>query len=277
MSAIGVGVIMDRDFSLGLMMMKAFPTILRLQELDINMIRLMGLNEKRQEELENIHGIRRDLEVQLVRKEHQVLELKKDIKLAEVQTREVEEKIEKLEKQQSAVKKVDEFNAMSQQITTAQREKIALQKQNTEREEQLVTEEELLTNLKESLESTKESTQTVEKEILDGVTVINNEGKKLKVERMELAKEADTEVLRIYERLMQNKKDRVVVPNESRACSGCHIVVTPQHENLVRKGERLVFCEHCSRLHYWPEEEVAVEPGAPETRRRRRRTPATSQ
>ena len=62
--------------------------------------------------------------------------------------------------------------------------------------------------------------------------------------------------LHIYERLLRNKKDRVVVPIENRTCSGCHIVLTAQHENLVRKGENLVFCEHCSRIHYWQESEA---------------------
>ena len=60
----------------------------------------------------------------------------------------------------------------------------------------------------------------------------------------------------IYERLLRNKKDRVIVPIENRTCSGCHIVLTAQHENIVRKGENLVFCEHCSRIHYWQESEA---------------------
>ncbi len=33
-------------------------------------------------------------------------------------------------------------------------------------------------------------------------------------------------------------------------------MLTAQDENLVRKGERLVFCEHCSRIHYWQESEA---------------------
>ena len=33
-------------------------------------------------------------------------------------------------------------------------------------------------------------------------------------------------------------------------------MLTAQDENLVRKGERFVFCEHCSRIHYWQESEA---------------------
>ena len=82
--------------------------------------------------------------------------------------------------------------------------------------------------------------------------------------------QVDQEIFKIYERLLKNKKDRVVVPIEQRTCSGCHIVLTPQHENLVRKGDRLVFCEHCSRILFWQEiPMVEGEEAAPRRRRRR--------
>ena len=81
--------------------------------------------------------------------------------------------------------------------------------------------------------------------------------------------------MKVYERLLRNKKDRVVVPIENRTCSGCHIVLTAQHENLVRKGERLVFCEHCSRILYW-QDGAAVELGEEETGTKRRRRRAVN-
>ena len=104
---------------------------------------------------------------------------------------------------------------------------------------------------------------------------INEEGSGLKRERDGLVKDADPEALQIYERLLRNKRDRVVVPIENRTCSGCHIMLTPQHENLVRKGEKLIFCEHCSRIHYWQEREHAEDAAGAPKRRRRRATAAT--
>lgn len=246
--------------------MQNLKVILDLQELDMNMLRLLGVKEKRGEELKGIHKLRKDLEEQRTRKEHDVLEMKKNIKLLEVQVKEHEEKIEKLEKAQNTVKKVDEFNALSQEITSAERAKAGLTNQINELTESLVGEEETLASIKESLETTTESSAALEKEIHEGIALINKEGRELKTKREEVAKGADKEMMAIYERLLNNKRDRVVVPLENRACSGCHIVVTAQHENLVRKGERLVFCEHCSRIHYWPE---AVEETTPRRRRRK--------
>lgn len=255
-------------------MMQALKVILQLQELDMNMIRLMLLKKKRQEELENIHSLRKDLEHQLVRKDHEVMELKKNIKLNELRVKEIEERVEKLEKQQLSVKKVDEFNALTQESTTAEREKGQVELTIAEAGERLATEEGVLASIRESLDSTKESSKALEKEILSSIDKINDEGRQLQQQRAQVAKSADEDVRHVYERLLYNKKDRVLVPIENRSCSGCHIVVTAQHENLVRKGERLVFCEHCSRIHYWQESDALEGTPAATTKRRRRKEAA---
>lgn len=254
-------------------MLKSLHVILELQELDMNMIRLMGLKAKRQEELANIQSIRKDLEERQLRKEHDVMELKKDMKLNEVRVREIEEEMQKLEKKTSAVKKVDEFNALTQEITTKGREKAGIERQTGELGEKLLLEEEILVSIRESLTSTTESSQALQEEIYKGISAINDEGIQILEKRNKLAENADPEILRIYERLRDNKKDSVVVPVENRGCSGCHIVVTAQHENLVRKGERLVFCEHCSRIHYWQETQE-IEGAEAVTKPRRRRASA---
>jgi predicted nucleic acid-binding Zn-ribbon protein len=96
----------------------------------------------------------------------------------------------------------------------------------------------------------------------------------LKQQRDEMIKGAEPELFGIYERLLRNKKSRVVVPIENRSCSGCHIMLTAQDENMVRKGERIVFCEHCSRILYWSENEI-IEGRAAATKRRRRSVKTT--
>lgn len=248
--------------------------ILEIQEKDLNMLRLMELKQKRGEELERAVALRNELNEQLLRKRNAVLELKKDSQLAEVEIREIEEKIKKLDSAASSVKKVDEFNALNREITESERKKTALEHKIEEHTEKLVGEEEVLASLQESLDATTESSAALEREIQESLQTINKEGRVLQGVRAKLAEKADSEVLRIYEQLLANKRDRVVVPVEHRTCSGCHIVLTAQHENLVRKGERLVFCEHCSRIHYWQESE-ALE-GTAAAPRRRRRSPTKS-
>lgn len=250
-------------------MLKALKAILEIQEFDMQMIQLMRLKKERLQDLDNINSVKNDLRRKGQAKEEEILELKKNCRLMEGEVSEVVAKLKKLESQQNLIKKVEEFNALSQEMSQADREKAAKEQRLSDLIDRLALEEEALKSLRQSLESTNENSKVLEAEIHESIHRINDEGMVLKSQRDKLVALADTDVFRIYERLLRNKKDRVVVPIENRCCSGCHIMLTAQDENMVRKGERLVFCEHCSRIHYWPES-ASLE-GTPVAIKQRRR------
>jgi uncharacterized protein len=252
-------------------MLQSLKVVLDIQEFDMKMIRLMRLKKERVKELEHIDALRQELHKQQKDKEHEIAELNRSIGAQEEKISEIKERIKKLEAKQNSVKKVDEFNALTHEMTSSERERVATEQMASDMIDKRNLEEEILGKIKESLVQSEESSRRLETEIKESIRLINQEGSELKVSRDALAKTADTDVMRIYERLLNNKKDRVVVAIENRACSGCHIALTAQHENVVRKGERLTFCEHCSRIHYWQESE-AIEGTAVATKRRRRRT-----
>lgn len=255
---------------------EALKTILDIQELDIKMIRLMRVKKERQKELTKIQALKSDMSKRVAEKSATIIDTKKEIRHGETRIKEILERISKLEDQQSAVKKMDEFNALTQEITSAGREKSQLEQKLSDLTDKLAQEEDLLTSLKESLQTTAESSLTLEKDIHESVDKINAEGRLLLEKREALIPQTTPEMFSVYEKLLKNKKDRVVVPIEKRTCSGCHIVLTAQHENLVRKGDRLVFCEHCSRILYWQEAEVVEGEEAAAPRRRRRRASSAS-
>lgn len=251
-------------------MLKALKVILEIQELDMKMIQLMMIKKKRQSELEKINDNKISLGQGVSDKESEILELKKIIRLSEGEHAEIQEKIKKLESQQSAIRKVDEYNALNHEISSADRERVAKEQRLSDLYDKLAVEEEALKVLLENLSSATENSKELEQEIHQSIKEINQEGRILKAERDVLVQNADEDVFKVYERLLGNKRDRVVVPLENRCCSGCHIMLTAQHENLVRKGERLVFCEHCSRIHYW-QESKALEDTVVATKQRRRK------
>lgn len=252
-------------------MKEALKLILNIQELDMKMLRLMRVKKERQKEIEQIEALRKELYLQLGEKEKEIEEFVKQIQTHEQKIQDISGKMKKLEEQQSSIKKVEEFNALTQEMTALEREKIQTEQKVSDVVDKKVSEEEMLTKIKESLQASEASSVALENEIQASIKLINEEGLTLKSERDALAKSANPEVLQIYERLLRNKKDRVIVPIENRTCSGCHIALTAQHENIVRKGENLVFCEHCSRIHYWQPEEAAAEGSTATTKRRRRR------
>jgi predicted nucleic acid-binding Zn-ribbon protein len=256
-------------------MLKALKTILEIQELDMQMIQLMRLKNERLKDLANINSVKSDLRKKGETKHEEILEIKKNCRLIEGEVNEVVAKLKKLEAQQNAIKKVEEFNALSQEMSQADRERAQKEQRLSDLLDKLATEEDMQKQIQQSLETTTESSKVLEAEIHESIRRINEEGRVLKSQRDELVALAEPEVFRIYERLLRNKKDRVLVPIENRCCSGCHIMLTAQDENLVRKGERLVFCEHCSRMHYWPES-TSLEGTVVAPKQRRRRTTKVS-
>lgn len=252
-------------------MRERLKIILEIQELDMKMLRLMRIKRERQRELQQIEALRKELHEQLTDKEKEIKELNQAIQQHERKIEEIVEKLKTLETRQGQIKKVEEFNALTQEMTALEREKISVEQKVSDLVDRRVSEEELLDKIKKSLKTSEESSLALENEIQQSIKMVNEEGSQLKAQRDSQAITADPEILAIYERLLRNKKDRVVVPVENRTCAGCHIVLTAQHENLVRKGENLIFCEHCSRIHYWQEAEAVVaEEGAAPKRRRRR-------
>jgi hypothetical protein len=248
----------------------SLKVILDIQEYDMKMIRLMRLKKERMTELHHIDSLRHELKKQQVDKETEISDLNRSVAAQESKISDIKEKIKKLEARQASVKKVDEFNALTQEMTQAERERVATEHIASDMIDKRNLEEEFLGKIKDSLRQSEESSVALEVEIKESIKMINKEGAELKTSRDLLAKTADAEVMRIYQRLLNNKKDRVVVSIENRTCSGCHIALTAQHENIVRKGERLTFCEHCSRIHYWQEsEEIEGTAVAPKRRRRR--------
>jgi predicted nucleic acid-binding Zn-ribbon protein len=251
----------------------ALKWILEIQELDMQMIQLMRLRKERQKETDVISATKDTLRQQAAIKEKEITELRIHNRLLEGDLTDVEAKFKKLETQQHAIKKVDEFNALNHEMSQVERERSVKQQRLNELQERISVEEATLKTLEKALQTTAENSKALELEIHEAIARINEEGRKLKQQRDVMAVKADPEVFRIYERLLQNKKDRVIVAIENRCCSGCHIMLTAQDENMVRKGERLVFCEHCSRIHYWQESE-AIESPTVATKQRRRRASA---
>ena len=255
-------------------MHKGLKPLLDVQELDIKMIRLMRLKKQRQSELKQIESLRIELREQLNLKSEEIKELDAQSSALEEKTKELTEKYKKLESQQSSIKKVEEFNALTSEMTTIDREKASIENQTSNILDKKNAEEEILLKIQDSLSSSETNSQELEKEIKLSIDKINEEGQHLKLEREKVTENIEPDIFNVYERLLRNKKDRVIVPIENRTCSGCHIMLTLQHENLVRKGEAVVFCEHCSRIHFWHESND-VEGTTVATRRRRRRTVKT--
>ena len=138
-------------------MLESLKTILEIQDFDMKMIRLMKLKKERRTELNNIESLRRDLKEQQDLKEKEISLLEKEISLEENKIVEIKDYLKKLETKQGSIKKVEEFNALNKEISTKEKERIAVEQNTSDLIDRKNMEEEILEKIKTSLIDSEES------------------------------------------------------------------------------------------------------------------------
>jgi len=90
---------------------------------------------------------------------------------------------------------------------------------------------------------------------------VENEGKaleeeirKLRETRTELAASIAPDNYRRYMDLMERHKGHAVASASGEICHGCHLNMPPQHFNDLKKNQELAFCPACGRIVYYKEE-----------------------
>ncbi len=147
-----------------------------------------------------------------------------------------------------------EYQAMLKQIADAKARKTAVENaalELMEREEELGR----------RLASDRKRVEAELGELAQERTALNEERSRQEAalaatnaERRRLLGELDPEVRGRYERLARGKRGLAVVPVVKGACGGCFEALPPQRVNEARLAERLVFCDGCSRILIWDEE-----------------------
>lgn len=105
-----------------------------------------------------------------------------------------------------------------------------------------------------------ESTLFQEREKICGEQRTINEGElrrlqgemdRLQEERRRQANRVEPGLLQTYQRLLRSRGGVAVVPVKDGSCLGCHVALTPQTYNELRKGDVFLSCANCQRILYW--------------------------
>jgi len=83
----------------------------------------------------------------------------------------------------------------------------------------------------------------------DGPRKLTRKQKLLATERESLTQGISNRLLHTYERMRESRlKSNPVVPATNGVCHGCYVVVTKSVVMELRRGQKLVLCEHCGRI-----------------------------
>lgn len=73
-------------------------------------------------------------------------------------------------------------------------------------------------------------------------------------QKQALVPDVDEDLYQLYERIRKAKKDGPgAVPVKNDSCTGCFMQIPPQVVNELIASDRLITCQSCSRILYWPD------------------------
>ena len=174
-----------------------------------------------------------------------------EIKKAELEVESARDKIRKFREQQMQLKSNKEFRAMEDEI-------LAVEKTIREMEDRMLEMMETVeaaqgqvkqrdADLKAEEESVKKEIQAIDLRAAD----ISKELDQVRQARAKYAADVEPGRLQHYERIFNNKHDKVLVPVDNGICGGCHMKLPPYLSHDAKKQTDVVVCEYCGRLLYW--------------------------
>lgn len=176
-------------------------------------------------------------------------EVEVERKKLEIEAQTKRDTIAKYQTQKFQTRKNEEFQALNNEITRYEGEIRGIEDRELELMEAGET-------AKTSIASTDKETQAtkvqVERQLADIAAkkdALATQLQQLEAERAVLAADVDEDLLDTFNRLFVNKGEAVVAL-EHDVCTGCHMKITTQTSVRVRGNREIVHCEQCGRILY---------------------------
>jgi uncharacterized protein len=178
----------------------------------------------------------------------QLLKKQKDLDL-EAQ----EAAIRKHSNELNAVKSNDAYKALLGEIDKAKKDKSGLEDEILQIMEQM---DQATKVWKEKESSAKGIEADFQRQIGELESQQNSVAEKISAKEAERGSSSSSlprALTEQYDRLRNNKRSNAVVPLRNEQCAGCHMSVSQNLINEVRRGLKLMTCETCSRIVYLEE------------------------
>lgn len=222
-----------------------------LQDRDRKMLKYMREARDIPERKKLIEGQLTDSQAALAAAEERQKENTAAQKGLDVEIDSVKGKIAKYKTQQLNVKNNEEYRALESQIVMCRKEIEKLENREIELMEAAESVKAELEICKQKM-ADAQGRVDAEKDALDRRLANTTEDiERMQAKRAKMIAEIDKDSLRIYTRIMNNKKDYAIVPVERDTCGGCHMKLTPQTIHDTKSRQKLVTCGYCGRLLYW--------------------------
>jgi predicted nucleic acid-binding Zn-ribbon protein len=231
-----------------------YEKLIHLQELDKNIISTSLFLENIPIQIKQINE-KKDAcsQILTLAKEKMVHNQKKRRDL-EAEVKDIKEKASKYNRQLNAVKTNIEYKSLLKEIEETQ--------QKIDRSEEEIISEMLFAD--EIEEEIKAATQkyneegikfSKEKKSLEHEKEeLESKRKEFEQEKKQILPQIPPDQQNIYLKIFDKNNSIALSPVKGEFCTMCHVRVRPQMLNEIKKEEKIILCENCGRILYWPKE-----------------------
>ncbi|PIU40049.1 MAG: hypothetical protein COT00_03765 [Candidatus Omnitrophica bacterium CG07_land_8_20_14_0_80_50_8] len=163
-----------------------------------------------------------------------------------------EEKIKKLQAQLYQLKSNKEYSAMDMEIK-------GLKADNSVLEEEILKLLDVVDQTKAKCAKEKTLLAVEEKKLKDTLDALALKAQGMQAElsvreekRKAYTPHVDAKLIRQYEKILKGREGLALVPVKKSSCGGCHMELPPQRVNEIQMQDRVIVCESCARILYWP-------------------------
>jgi len=237
---------------------KVLETLINLQEIDCKLQKL----EKAKGNLpQKVTGLKEEIKVleENITSDKQTLEENQQAMAAtNNELSLLRERLAKYQKQLYQVNTNKEYDAITIEIETAEKNIEEKDFEILEREETEKTLLEKLANAEETLNQKMKLLKEMEDELNNRLAVTNDEQMKLTSQREDVITGLSPQLLSNYERIRLAKNGIALALLSNGACSECSSRIPAQRAMEIRQMDRIFLCEVCGRILVWRPEAESV-------------------
>lgn len=233
----------------------ALVNLVKLQEVDAQIEKLKRIKEEGPQRVLEVEAELEAAETRVKESLAHEQEMSKRRRELEGQIEETEEKTRQNQTRQLQVKTNEEYRAILKENEYMHQVKSAQEDEVLDLMEKLENIRAENKKLKVWLEEQKKLLVQKKKNIEEWLAECVRDQESFSAKRPGLLGEIPKDFFRLYERLLENRNNRAVVPIMGGICQECHMKIPPQQFNELQSNEKLMTCPHCGRIIYWGDHE----------------------
>ena len=230
-----------------------FNKLIQLQKLDTEITSTSLFLEDIPRQIEDIDKKKEQSYLIITQAKEKIAQNQKKRRDMETEVKDIKAKTSKLNLQLNDVKTNIEYKSFLKEIDGAQ-QKVS------ELEDEIINEMLAADDIEEEIKEANQKYSEAEKIFSKEKEILQQKQKKSDAKKKELTEKKEKlmtsipdDQIRLYLKILNSKHGIALSPITDEFCSLCHMRVRPQVLNELKGNEKLILCENCGRILYWPD------------------------